>query len=87
MPQQVYWPCIDSHQAMSSCGVAEMSTSNKSTVQVWEFAHGQDSRLVEAPQARKSIGAQVYYGVRLDGDADADKFLDDLAGLTLLRNT
>lgn len=35
---------------------------------------------MEAPQARKSIGAQVYYGVRLDGDADADKFLDDLAG-------
>ncbi len=54
-------------------------------MQVWEFAHGQDSRLVEAPQARKSIGAQVYYGVRLDGDADADKFLDDLAGPTLIQ--
>ena len=40
---------------------------------------------MEAPQARKSIGAQVYYGVRLDGDADADKFLDDLAGPALLQ--
>jgi len=52
----------------------------KAILQVWEYAHGKDNRLVEAPQARKSIGAQVYYGVRLDGDADADKFLDDLAG-------
>ena len=59
------------------------SLNNKMMLQVWEFAHGQDSRLVEAPQARKSIGAQVYYGVRLDGDADADKFLDDLAGHTI----
>ena len=33
-----------------------------------------------APQPRKSIGAQVYYGVRLDGEHDAEKFLDDLAG-------
>ena len=32
------------------------------------------------PQPRKSIGAQVYYGVRLDGEHDAEKFLDDLAG-------
>ena len=54
----------------------------KAILQVWEYAHGKDNRLVEAPQARKSIGAQVYYGVRLDGDADADKFLDDLAGDT-----
>lgn len=51
-----------------------------SAVQVWEYAHGQDPRQVEAPQARKSIGAQVYYGVRLDGDADVNKFMDDLAG-------
>ena len=49
-------------------------------MQVWDFAHGRDHRQVEAPQARKSIGAQVYYGVRLDTEADADKFLDDLAG-------
>ena len=49
-------------------------------VQVWDYAHGRDHRQVEAPQARKSIGAQVYYGVRLDTEADADKFLDDLAG-------
>jgi hypothetical protein len=50
------------------------------TLQVWEYAHGQDSRVVLAPQPRKSIGAQVYYGVRLDGEHDAEKFLDDLAG-------
>ena len=49
-------------------------------MQVWDYAHGRDHRQVEAPQARKSIGAQVYYGVRLDTEADADKFLDDLAG-------
>ena len=60
-------------------------SSEVRALQVWEFAHGQDSRLVEPPQARKSIGAQVYYGVRLDGDADADKFLDDLAGHIIMQ--
>lgn len=48
--------------------------------QVWEFSHGEDSRPVEVPGPRKSVGAQITYGVRLDSEADAEQFLERLAG-------
>ena len=47
---------------------------------MWEYSHGQDSRPVEVPGPRKSVGAQITYGVRLDGEADAQQFLERLAG-------
>jgi DNA repair protein REV1 len=47
---------------------------------VWEYAHGRDERVVEPPQARKSVGAEINYGVRFDGEADAESFVDQLAG-------
>jgi hypothetical protein len=42
---------------------------------LWQHAHGIDDRQVEPPKARKSIGADVNWGVRFDSDADTDKFL------------
>ena len=35
---------------------------------------------MEAPGPRKSVGAQITYGVRLDSEADAQQFLERLAG-------
>ena len=48
--------------------------------QVWDCAHGRDARPVEAPAARKSVGAEINYGVRLDGGVQAERFIDELAG-------
>ena len=48
--------------------------------QVWDCAHGRDPRPVEAPGARKSVGAEINYGVRLDGDTQAERFVEELAG-------
>ena len=47
---------------------------------LWDAAHGLDSRRVEAPKARKSIGAEVNWGVRFACDRDAEVFLDGVAG-------
>lgn len=34
-----------------------------------------------ASQQRKSVGAEINYAVRLDSMGDADKFVDELAGM------
>ena len=47
-------------------------------------AFGQDSRPVEPCKARRSVGAEVNYGIRFTCEADAEKFVDDLAGASLL---
>ncbi len=33
---------------------------------LWDFAWGRDARRVEPPKARKSIGAEVNWGVRFE---------------------
>lgn len=42
---------------------------------LWQHAHGIDNRQVELPKARRSIGADVNWGVRFSTDEDAHKFL------------
>lgn len=49
--------------------------------QVWDYAHGRDERAVAPSQLRKSVGAEINYAVRLDTVGDADKFVDELAGI------
>ncbi len=49
--------------------------------QVWDYAHGRDDRVVAPSQVRKSVGAEINYAVRLDSVGDADKFVDELAGM------
>ncbi|GAB4820844.1 hypothetical protein N2152v2_007890 [Parachlorella kessleri] len=53
---------------------------NKSGALLWEFAQGRDSREVEPPKARKSVGAEVNWGIRFTDDEEAAKFVDGLAG-------
>jgi nucleotidyltransferase/DNA polymerase involved in DNA repair len=47
----------------------------KSGAELWAHAHGRDERPVERPGPRKSVGAEVNWGVRFDSDRDAEKFL------------
>lgn len=47
---------------------------------LWDFAQGRDSRPVEPFKLRKSVGAEVNYGLRFATQDDAWRVLDDLAG-------
>ncbi|KAL6765308.1 hypothetical protein V8C86DRAFT_2430773 [Haematococcus lacustris] len=46
---------------------------------LWAHAHGRDDRQVEPPKARKSVGAEVNWGIRFDSYEDAERFLAELA--------
>lgn len=48
-------------------------------MQVWDYAHGRDAREVEPSGVRKTVGCEINYGVRFDGQADADRFVEELA--------
>lgn len=52
----------------------------KTGAQLWDHSHGRDARPVEPPKPRKSVGAEVNWGVRFDDDEAAARFLDELAG-------
>jgi hypothetical protein len=42
---------------------------------LWQHAHGIDDRPVAPPKARKSVGADVNWGVRFSNAQEADTFL------------
>lgn len=42
---------------------------------LWQHAHGLDDRPVETLRTRRSVGAEVNWGVRLNSDEDAQTFL------------
>lgn len=44
----------------------------KTGAALWAYAHGKDDRPVEPPKARKSVGAEVNYGIRFTGVASVD---------------
>lgn len=39
----------------------------KTGISLWQFAHGRDERAVEGPKVRKSVGAEVNWGIRFEG--------------------
>ncbi len=45
-----------------------------------DAAHGVDERQVEPMKTRRSVGAEVNWGIRFTCQADADTFLDGIAG-------
>lgn len=69
--------------------VRELQAASKSKLQaelgnsagavLWDFAHGRDTRRVEPPKPRQSIGAEVNWGVRFETAEDPEKFLGNLA--------
>ncbi len=73
-------PCLSGYMFAQELCLEARWSSGLWLRQVWEFSHGEDSRPVEVPGPRKSVGAQITYGVRLDSEADAEQFLERLAG-------
>lgn len=64
------------HQVWSSSKEMLMRKLGAQTgTNLWQHAHGIDTRPVEPPKARRSIGADVNWGVRFSSDDDANKFL------------
>lgn len=53
---------------------------NKTGSNLWDMAHARDSRVVQPPQLRKSMGAEVSWGVRFNSHEDAEAFLAKLSG-------
>jgi hypothetical protein len=47
---------------------------------LWQMAHGRDLRVVQTPKPRKSLGAEVNWGIRFRNQQDADQFLLRLSG-------
>ncbi len=48
---------------------------------LWQHAHGIDDRPVAPPKARKSVGADVNWGVRFSNAQEADTFLKVQLGI------
>lgn len=77
------------HMPMLAClrrrvkGTLQRELGEKTGQALWDAAHGLDQRQVEAPKARKSIGAEVNWGVRFQSNDDAEVFLDGVAGGSL----
>ncbi|CAG2235935.1 REV1 [Mytilus edulis] len=44
-----------------------------------KYCRGQDERQIKLEQERKSVSAEINYGIRFKNDYDADKFLTELA--------
>ena len=63
-------------QTGSACSTRDVGALR---TQLWDYAHGRDPREVEPSGARKTVGCEINYGVRFDGQADADRFVDELA--------
>lgn len=81
------------HRRLASMGiatVADVCTRSKASLQaalgdktgaaLWAHAHGQDERVVALPAPRKSIGAEVNWGIRFQSEQDALDFVQALAG-------
>ncbi len=41
---------------------------HKTGLALWSYAHNRDDRPVEPPKARKSVGAEVNWGIRFTGE-------------------
>ena len=52
----------------------------KTGLQMSQFARGEDDRALNICQERKSVSAEVNYGIRFETRADSDKFIAQLCG-------
>ena len=73
-------------QSTAACCEEPNKNSQLSNLIFWshtrEAAHGKDDRPVEPMKMRRSVGAEVNWGIRFTCEADADTFLDSLAGIS-----
>ena len=60
--------------------MVQRELGEKTGANLWDMAHGRDSRAVEPPKPRRSLGAEVNWGIRFRNQQEADAFLAELAG-------
>jgi len=70
--------CSDLHKL--TLGQLQREVGNKIGKQLYNFCRGIDERKLELEQVRKTVGAEVNYGIRFTGWEDARQFLLQLAG-------
>eukprot|EP00198_Chlamydomonas_reinhardtii_P004670 XP_001694006.1 deoxycytidyl transferase [Chlamydomonas reinhardtii] len=77
----VGWSTADKLDKMGITSVRQLQKAlgAKLGSDLWAHAHGQDERRVEPPKARKSVGAEVNYGIRFTTEEEAERFMGDLA--------
>jgi nucleotidyltransferase/DNA polymerase involved in DNA repair len=71
---------VDHWLQASSKEVLQRELGARAGATLWDFAHGVDDRRVEPTLDRKSVGAEVNWGVRFGTKEDATAFLKTLAG-------
>lgn len=58
----------------------QRALGDKTGAGLWAHAHGHDARLVALPKPRKSVGAEVNWGIRFSSVQDGVAFVTELAG-------
>lgn len=67
--------CVCAQVWSSSKEVLSRRLGAQTGASLWQHAHGIDDRPVAPPKARKSVGADVNWGVRFSNAQEADTFL------------
>ncbi|KAK9825519.1 hypothetical protein WJX74_003581 [Apatococcus lobatus] len=70
-----------------SSAALQRELGGKTGQTLWNFAHGRDDRVVEPPKQRRSVGAECNWGIRFRDQAEAEDFLNGLAGELCTRLT
>eukprot|EP00898_Chlorokybus_atmophyticus_P005090 jgi/Chlat1/5582/Chrsp369S05362 len=67
------------HVLAQSKAHLQRELGDKTGVMLYQYARGVDNRELKAEQQRKSIGADVNWGVRFTRDDEVSKFIEDIA--------
>ncbi|VDI54669.1 DNA repair protein REV1 [Mytilus galloprovincialis] len=73
--------------SVSTCGdlqglsleALQKEFGSKTGQSLYKYCRGQDDRQIKLEQERKSVSAEINYGIRFKNDYDADKFLTELS--------
>lgn len=85
----VGWATSKRLQQLGVASIGDLALLSKDTLQhelgksagalLYDYARGKDPRRVEPPKARKSVGAEVNWGVRFTNENDPKDFLKNIA--------
>jgi len=63
-----------------SCGKLQQEVGEKTGQMLYNMARGNDDRELELDHVRKTVSAEVNYGIRFTGWEEAENFLEQLSG-------
>ncbi|KAL5013110.1 hypothetical protein ScPMuIL_007380 [Solemya velum] len=64
----------------SSLATLQKEFGPKTGQSLYKYCRGEDYRPIKMDQERKSVSAEVNYGIRFTKESEADKFLSELSG-------